>query len=73
MSLEQSPLILQSTLDRMEPDLSVPSVEQSLASLAISLKRLADSLDKLHIQMQSDASELRWRLDSITAAVGRLK
>lgn len=45
MPPEPHPLSLDDTLKRMEPGLSVPSVEQSLASIAISLKRLADIQD----------------------------
>ena len=40
-----SSLDLTATLNRMEPGLSVPGIEQSLASIAISLKRIADHMD----------------------------
>lgn len=42
MSDDPHALDLNATLNRMEPGLSTPSVEQSLASIAISLKRIAD-------------------------------
>lgn len=45
MTNEPHPMSLQETLDRMEPGLSVPDITQSLASIAISLKRIADCVE----------------------------
>jgi hypothetical protein len=37
------------TLDRMEPDIAMVDRDAALASIAISLKRIADSLDRANL------------------------
>lgn len=63
MTDEFNSLDLQATLDRMEPGVSIPAVEQSLASIAISLKRIADIMaDEAALSVSYDRAELSRRI-----------
>lgn len=71
-SRELHSLDLDATLGRMEPGVSTPCLEQSMASIAISLKRVADTLDlmtSLQSSNAASASVLVMKLDEIKSAI----
>jgi hypothetical protein len=69
MNDEPHPLNLQSTLDRMEEGVSTPAIEQSLASIAISMKRIADAMTEARVEVQRYEDPLHRDLQELISAV----
>lgn len=60
------------TIDRIEPDVAAIDASAFYASAAISLKRIADALEKL---ADDDRTQYRWNMisDTIYSAIVRAK
>lgn len=69
MTDDPHPLDYNATLERMEPGIAPVSADITLASIAISLNRIAKTLEFMHGSGMSQQFEMRSAIQNISSAI----
>lgn len=69
MTDEPHALDYNATIDRMEPGIAPVSADITLASIAISLNRIAKALEFMHGTSMSQQYEMRSAMQNISSAI----